>query len=106
MPSPLSISCGPSAPAPSPHAARPLQPALQGQACARCSQLDIGPGQPHLVAAAARLLAAIEAELVVLDLPLADALAPHRKAREHAVALEHVTPVDIVGDLHAGELGT
>ena len=49
---------------------RPLQYPLHGQARALAPELDVFPGQPDLVAAAV-VLSAIDAQLVLLNVPFA-----------------------------------
>src|SRR5262249_9905764 len=85
-------------------AARPLQHAFERQTRAG-PQLHLVSGQPDIIAPAARLLAAIETELVLVNAPFSDALASHGIAREDAVTLEDVAPMHAVAEFHSGELG-
>jgi len=48
----------------------------------------------------------VDAELVLLNIPLAARLAAHGVGREGTACQEHISPVRPIGHLHSGELGT
>src|SRR5947207_1949893 len=80
-----------------------LQHAFQRKVRTLISQLHVLSREPDLVAAAARLLAVMEAKLVLLHPPLADALVSHGVRRQRAVRSEHLAPMGFIRELHAGE---
>src|SRR6266705_2919577 len=80
-----------------------LKNALQRQRRTLPPQLYLLPRKPHLVTATV-ILAAIDAELILLHTPFAVALAAHGVAGETSVGRKEVSPVRLVGDFHSGDL--
>src|SRR3954466_407687 len=62
--------------------------------------LNIAPRKPNIVTTA-RILAEIDAELIVLDPPRARALLAHGPAHHGTVAPECIPPVDIIAQFHS-----
>src|SRR5262249_35017640 len=67
-------------------------------------ELDLFSRKPHLVTAAI-VATAVDAELVLLHLPLAGTLAAHGVACERAIGRKDVGPMRFVGNFHSGKLG-
>src|SRR5262249_1569862 len=80
-----------------------LQHGFERRARGLAPQLDFPSGQPHVVAAATRFRSGLEAKLVLPDAPLAEALAAHGNDRKRPIALEHLAPVRLIGQLHSGQ---
>src|SRR4051794_25454997 len=68
------------------------------------TQLHLSSGKPHLVAVAV-VLGFFDAQFILLDAPLARALAAHGKACQRAVGRKNVGPMNLIGNLHAGQSG-
>jgi hypothetical protein len=59
--------------------------------------------EPYFVTTAAWFLAGLEAKLVFLDPPLAEAFVTHGRDRERAVSLEDLAPMSFIRQLHPWE---